>query len=199
LATMASTALLFDLDGTLWDSRGFYAKAISLAGGDFNASMLYLMDGIPVARLLREAGISRLGFFGFVAKAKVDIRLYPNVLSVLHKKNAKGVPMGIVTNLPGWIAEPMLDITGLSQFFSTVVDWGRCRTAKPYPKPLLIALEDLNVVPSRNVWYVGDSVADGQAASAANISFAWASYGYGPKTFDGTDKVLKSFSEILEL
>lgn len=196
---MASTALIFDLDGTIWDSRRFYAKAISIAGGDFHRSMRGLTDGLPAAQLLREAGISPPKFTKLVTSNKDDLPLYPGVRNVLSQLKVSGVPLGIVTSLPGWIASPMLGVTGLCQIFCTVVDWGRCRSPKPSPKPLLLALEDLNVIPSNNTWYIGDSISDGQAAKAAQVSFAWASYGYGPEKFDNVDRVLCSFSDILLL
>ncbi|HUW44709.1 MAG TPA: HAD-IA family hydrolase [Dehalococcoidia bacterium] len=197
---MAPAVLVFDLDGTLWDSRIFYAKAISLVGGgELSRSMQCLMDGVPVARLLREARISPPMFVRLVGQATNDLRLYPGVQNILHLEKARNIPMGVVTNLPRWIAKPMLDATSLSEFFGTVVDWGRCRVSKPSPRPLLQALEDLNISPSRSVWYVGDSVADGKTARAAEVSFAWASYGYGPDTLAEADGILKSFSDVLAL
>ena len=196
---MAPAALVFDLDGTLWDSRIFYAKAISLVSGDFNGAMECLTRGVPVARLLREEGIAAPGFRKFVAQAKDELCLYASVQDVLSAQKDKSVPMGIVTSLPGWIAIPMLESSNLSQFFATVVGWNRCRIAKPSPKPILLALDDMQVSPSKNVWYVGDSVVDSQAARAASISFAWASYGYSHNTYIEADLTLKSFDEVLAL
>ncbi len=196
---MDSTALIFDLDGTLWDSRGFYAKAVSIMGGDFNRSVLSLADGLPAAKLLREVGISPRKFASLVASNKENLQLYPSVRNVLDQVNKSGVSMGIVTSLPGWIALPMLNVTGLSQLFDTVVDWGRCRSTKPSPSPLLIALEDLSVKYNQSAWYIGDSVSDCQAARAAQVPFAWASYGYGPERFDDADRVLRSFKDVLLL
>jgi len=196
---MASTALIFDLDGTLWDSRGFYAKAISLGGGELSGAMQCLMEGMPVARLLREAGILPPIFAKFVGQSTDDLLLYPGVQNTLHRGKAKNTPMGVVTNLPEWIAKPMLDATSLSGFFGTVVTWGRCRVSKPSPRPLFQALEDLNVSPSQSVWYVGDLAADSQTARAARVSFAWASYGYSPDALVEADRILKSFSDVLAL
>lgn len=196
---MAPAALVFDLDGTLWDSRLFYAKAISKAGGDLNEATECLTRGIPVARLLHKEGISNARFRKFVAQAKDELCLYGSVQDVLSAQKDKGIPMGIVTSLPRWIAMPMLEISNLSRFFATVVDWNRCRIAKPSAKPILLALDDMQVSPSKDVWYVGDSVVDSQAAKAASISFAWASYGYSRNAYVDADLTLRSFDEVLEL
>jgi len=196
---MASTALIFDLDGTLWDSRWFYAKAVSVVGGDFDRAMQDLADGLSAARLLREAGILPPKFIELVISNKQDLRLYPSVRNALNQLKRRPVPLGVVTSLPGWIALPMLSATGLSELFSTVVDWGRCCSAKPSPRPILRALEDLNAGPGQNVWYIGDSTVDVQAARAARVSFAWASYGYGPEELNDADRILKSFEDVLLL
>lgn len=196
---MASAAIIFDLDGTLWDSWGFYAKSISMAGGSHSRAMACLKTGLPVARLLREQGISESSFRRVAVQAREALGLYAGVRDVLLLKKENGVPMGIVTSLPGWIAVPMLEVTDLSQFFDTVVDWGRCRIPKPSAKPILLALEDLGVSSSPSIWYVGDSVVDSKAARAAGLSFAWASYGYGNETLVEADKTLTSFREVLAL
>ena len=196
---MASTALILDLDGTVWNSRGFYAEIISLAGGDFDRAMQQLAGGMPAARILRATGVSPAEFPAAVESNRDSLELYPEVRAVLERTHTNGIPLGVVTSLPGWIARPMLNVTGLSQFFGTIVDWNRCRAAKPSPRPLLLALEDLNINPSRTIWYVGDTVVDSQAAKAAGMSFAWAAYGYGPATLAGADRILDSFSGVLEL
>jgi len=196
---MASTTLIFDLDGTIWDSRRFYAKVISLAGGDFDQAVQGLIGGLPAARLMREAGISSQGFIGVAASIKDDLELYPSARRTIHRLRAINMPMGIVTSLPKWVAQPMLQVTNLFNLFDTVVGWGRCRSAKPSPKPLLLALQDLNVNPSKDVWYIGDSVTDGQAARAARISFAWASYGYGEAKPVEADKILGGLVDVLLL
>ena len=49
---------------------------------------------------------------------------------------------------------------------------------KPYPDPLLKACDLLNVTPSEAL-YVGDMSSDCDSASAANIDFCWADWGYG--------------------
>lgn len=196
---MASAAMIFDLDGTLWDSWGFYAEIISMAGGDRNRAINSLKEGVPIARLLREAGISGSSFRAMARQARGQLHLYAGVRDVLLVKKDSGVRMGIVTSLPRWIAAPMLEVTDLSPFFDTVVDWGRCRVPKPSADPILLALEDLGLSSDRTIWYVGDTIVDSRAARAAGLSFAWASYGYGAKVLVEADKILGSFAEVLEL
>ena len=196
---MASAAMIFDLDGTLWDSWGFYAEIISMAGGDRSGTINFLKEGVPIAKLLREVGISGSSFRGMARQARGHLHLYAGVRDVLHVKKDSGIPMGIVTSLPRWIAAPMLEVTDLSPFFDTVVDWGRCRVPKPSAEPILLALEDLGLSSGPTIWYVGDSIVDSRAARAARLSFAWASYGYGAEVLVEVDKILASFREVLEL
>lgn len=196
---MAARALVFDLDGTVWDSYPWLARVI----GDGNntaerAALAGLRDAIPAATLLQRAGVTRARFRSICAEAK-DFQPYPGVMSSLGALRRKRVPLGVVTNLPAWVADPMLACLELTTFFGSVVDYGRTKRHKPDPEPILTGLAELGVKPSEDVWYVGDSVSDGEAARRAGVSFAWASYGYGAAEPDVTVAVIREFRHVLEL
>jgi phosphoglycolate phosphatase-like HAD superfamily hydrolase len=97
------------------------------------------------------------------------------------------------------MVDPMLEYCGLRHLFGSVVDWGRTRRHKPNPEPVLVALEELEVVPAEDVWYIGDSSTDCEAARGAGISFAWAAYGYAADEPDGADKVIHAIQDALTL
>ena len=48
-------------------------------------------------------------------------------------------------------------------------------------------------------WFVGDGAVDAEAAAAAGVRFAWASYGYYTEAPPGTAKVLERFEDVLQL
>jgi len=107
--------------------------------------------------------------------------------------------MGVVTSLPGWLAELLISERGLRQYFDAFVHAGNCRSRKPHPTPILAALRMLGPEPGHSMFYVGDSELDAQAASAAGVSFAWASYGYGAVKPKNAVKVLHLFEDVLLL
>ena len=192
---MAVRALLFDLDGTLWDSHPWYA---SLAD-DREGFLDTLREGKPVATLFRRVGITPARF-GCLCRGNISsLVLYPGVRETLEAVSAQGVPLGVATNLPRWIAGPMLESAGVMGHFRTVVDYGRTCRRKPYPDPLLAALGDMNLAADTDIWYVGDSPQDLRAAMSAGLSFAWAAYGYCSDSLSGCDAVLHRFQDVLVL
>jgi HAD superfamily hydrolase (TIGR01509 family) len=166
---MATVSVVFDLDGTLWDSRPWYEfLAEGISPGQGNA-------GNNAAKLLRNAGFTPLSFER--ACAESIIPLFEGVMGAIKELSASGVAMAAATNLPAWIALPMIKAAELDEFFPVVIDWGATSRHKPKPDPLLLAAKRLGMKPV-DCWYVGDDPSDALAAVAAGMRFAWASWGY---------------------
>jgi len=85
--------------------------------------------------------------------------------------------LGIVTNGLTRIQNGRLRVSGLRPFFDTVITSQACGFAKPDPRILGIALEELSVAAGEAV-YVGDDLAvDHAAARAAGVDFVWVDRG----------------------
>lgn len=196
---MAARAFLFDLDGTLWDSFPWYASVISREGlMKYDQALIALTSGTPVARLLRSSGINPNNFRVISAGSTLQTQIYPGVKDTLAILDAGKIPSDVVTSLPEWMAHPILDGLQISKSLCGVIDYGTTSRHKPYPDPLLAALNLSGLSPSTDIWYVGDTEGDCTAARMAGLSFACALYGYGDK-FEGADAYLSKFSEILNL
>jgi phosphoglycolate phosphatase-like HAD superfamily hydrolase len=195
---MAADALIFDLDGTVWDSWPWYA---SLIGGEDEERRADVLDnlrrGRPIAKLLRAAGI-REAHFRRLCGGPFHCALYSGVRETLADLSEDGVPLAAVTNLPDWIAGPMLDALQLRECFSAYVHYGSTPHHKPSPAPLLRALEELKVAPGPDAWYVGDTTTDARASEAAGVSYAWAAYGYGSDDVE-SDAVIDRFEQVAGL
>ncbi|WP_133787482.1 HAD-IA family hydrolase [Kribbella sp. VKM Ac-2571] len=187
---MAETALLLDLDGTVWDSTPWYQDLANLSSDR-------VPSGLNAARLLRAKGYTE-------ARLRRALRdgsppaLYAGVDESLDQLAEAGIRIGAVTNLPRWVAGPMLRGTGLLEYLDTTVDFGATRRHKPNPQPLLVALERLDCSPVDS-WYVGDHADDAAAAAAAGMHFAWAAWGYGDVPPPTAERVLGAPSEIASL
>lgn len=194
---MAAPAVLLDLDGTLWDSWPWYARQV---GRSDRARVRQISEalrrGRPVAPLLRDAGVTEASLRASCRTSGCD--LYPGVRDALAQLRDGGTRLGIVTNLPRWIAIPMLEELGLAEHFDAVAHYSTTRRHKPHPDPILAVLDEMGVPPSTGDWYVGDTQADFEAAVAAGLSFAWASYGYG-EPIPSAHKVIDQFDEVLRL
>ncbi len=193
---MAPRALLFDLDGTVWDSYPWYARV--LAAEDLmseSAAIRELRSGRSIVSLAKSCGLrlSRL------KRYQEMLPLYPGVREALDELARRATPRAVVTNLPGRLVLPILEGLGLDHHFAAVIHAGNCHFRKPHPGPLNAALEQMKISVSNRVFYVGDMATDAEAADRAGLAFAWASYGYGDQCPSQASRVLRRFGEVLAL
>ncbi len=193
MGIVAATAVILDLDGTVWDSDSWYRR---VAAAPRKAEAV--AGGTNAAALLRAAGYTPSTFARACSDPQNRIALYPGVERSLRRLASNGVALGVVTNLPGWIARPMLASTGLTGLFRVLVDYGATSRHKPKPDPLLTACAGLHLNPP-GCWYVGDDPNDALAARAAVMPFAWASWGYTASAPDDVSQVLRRPSQLLQL
>jgi phosphoglycolate phosphatase len=76
-------------------------------------------------------------------------------------------PQAVVSNKQGALLRAEAAHLGWAARFGALVGAGDASADKPSPAPLLMALERLGVPASAQVWYVGDTALDMQAARAA--------------------------------
>jgi HAD superfamily hydrolase (TIGR01549 family) len=84
--------------------------------------------------------------------------LFPDSIPILQRLQARGVPMGIVSNYGTHLLEllPKLDIF---DYFNFVIVSAIVGAVKPDPRIFHIAIEEAGVPPSK-ILYVGDNVVD---------------------------------------
>ena len=196
---MAATAFAFDLDGTLCDSRPYYASILSELT-EIPAKELEARVGVNVVRLVGHLGVSRARFFSEARRRTQSLHLYPGVTETLGQLHSQRLPMGIASSLPRPLVMALLDGSGLTQFFRAIVAYEAGVPAKPNPASVSRCLDQIGVTPSRTVFYVGDRDVDREAALSAGIRFVWAKYGYGAGEVASSDDVrITRFSELLRL
>ena len=197
---MAARALLLDLDGTVWDSRGWYAEAVARLSGAPTAELAAgLAAGASVARLASAVGVSRARLARAARDDGASVELYEGVLDTLDYVRAHGTMIGVVSNLPGWLARPLLASTGIEEYVAAIATPRPGVPAKPSPHGIESVLRELGRTPDAGTWVVGDGRTDAAAARAAGVRFAWASYGYETAQPPGTTKVLAGFGDVLDL
>jgi len=199
---MSATALLFDLDGTLWDSWPWFARILSSLTGDDPARLEQrLASGTSIVRLTDECGVTQSRFAREAGTTSETLPLYDGALRTLDALATREVPMAVVSNLPGRLVAPMTDRAALADYFETVVTprpFDGIR-AKPAAQGIHAALRAMSLPAAPDIWFVGDGTVDARAAQSAGLSFAWASYGYEPEKPACTERVLTRLSDLLEL
>ncbi|MGE0784310.1 MAG: HAD family hydrolase [Sandaracinaceae bacterium] len=101
---------------------------------------------------------------------------YPGVTELIHRLDARGVPMAIVTSKRRQGALRGLERLDLRAAFRVVVGADDVTRHKPDPAPVLLALERLGRSAGRGVVFVGDATHDlhaGRAAGVSTIAVTW--------------------------
>lgn len=193
---MATRALLFDLDGTVWRGHEWYASILKEISGTENAVTVgRLAAGDNVVQLAKDVGLSREGLIS-ACRARINgLAVYEGVFESLSKLSAAGHKLGIVTSLSRHIAQPALAGLGLERFFEAK----KFAARKPSPKPVHAALADLGETADKRHYYVGDTAIDAACAANAGVTFAWASYGYGIVVPTEGMKTLHQFADVVSL
>src|SRR5215467_1888772 len=185
-------ALIFDLDGTLIDSKLDLILSVNAMLRDLGRQELreetisgYIGRGAPqlVAQALggnaSEEDCQRgLEFFlRYYEEHKMDnTRLYPGVAEALYRLSH--LPMAVLTNKPVRVSLRILEALGLGKKFRAVYGGNSFETKKPDPLGVNTILRELGAAPQQAVM-VGDSEIDVQTArNAGTLAFA-VSYGFG--------------------
>lgn len=184
--------LLFDLDGTLIDSRRDLATATNLMRADHALPPLdlptvvsYVGDGlsklaeralqgapVPISEALRELSAH---YADHLLDQTAPLPGVPESLRALH--NA-GYGLGLVTNKPAAHARRIFDRFGWTPLFAVLMAGGDTPELKPSPVPILEALRRTSTPPGRALM-VGDHHTDLAAARRAGIPSAFLQNGFG--------------------
>lgn len=206
--TSRTSAVLFDLDGTLLDSEGIaadaFAEAYEQVGGTGAAPTAEFLglSGHPFPEICRRLGLPTGMHPLFVQAARrrsSGLRLFPWVESLVQSLADRDVPLGIVTGKDLARTREALQITGLSQYMDTVVAADEGLPGKPSAAPVLEAARRLGV---SHAVFVGDSVADvraGRSAGAMVIACTWGTAPADLLAAAGPDHLLDDPGDLLPL
>jgi phosphoglycolate phosphatase len=128
-------------------------------------------------------------------------RVYSGAAEMLVTLRSAGIALCCVTNKDSAFALPLLEATGLREYFSFILCADRIEDRKPSPKLLLAACSRLNVSPDE-VLYVGDSQTDIFMAQAAGSRVVVVDYGYNhglPFDDPKPDAIVSHLSEIVTM
>ena len=133
----------------------------------------------------------------------------PGIYSVLSLLKKNKIPMALVSNgLGKGYGKDIVEKFGLSEYFPITIFREDIKKSKPHPEPLLLALRELKIEPSKDdvIWYIGDRHKDITAAQnaekhvspakivpiayAVNAAVAAVEKGYGP------DHILMSYQDV---
>jgi phosphoglycolate phosphatase len=212
--------LIFDLDGTLIDSRLDLANSVNAMLRHFGKPLLpneviasYIGDGAPmlVRRSLGdpddEAYLQRaLEFFLlYYREHKLDnTYVYPGVKETLDliraSRNGAAIKMSVLSNKPVGPSRAIVQALGLGSYFFQVYGGNSFHTKKPDPVGVQALLEESGAEPQETV-IIGDSDVDVLTARNAGAYSLGVNYGFAPHTFvdAAPDVLVETPEEIGEI
>lgn len=206
---MKYDGIIFDLDGTLWDSTegicGTWQEVLSgypEINEKITVSMLYDCMGLPLEEISRRLFPERSAELQKELMDKCcDMEniylaehggvLYPELVSVLEKLSEK-YSLYIVSNCQSGYIESFFEGHGTSYLFKDIECYGNTGLSKGENIKLIIERNGL-----KNAVYTGDTQGDADAASFAGVPFIYAAYGFG--NVREYDYKLEKFADMEEI
>jgi phosphoglycolate phosphatase len=189
--------LIFDLDGTLIDSRLDLAGAVNATRRHMGMELLsnervysYVGNGAPVlvrramGEQATEAEVQEaLEFFlEYYREHPLDHTvLYPGVAESLERLRAAGRRMAVLTNKPVNISRAIIDGLGAAGYFFRVYGGNSFEFKKPHPIGVEALMREAGVDRAATM-VVGDSSVDVLTARNAGVACCGVTYGFQPES-----------------
>lgn len=185
-------AVLFDIDGTLLDTRDAWVAAFdgglaAIRRPSIPGSVAAQWIGTPIEVIYADrCGLSGAELARAVvafqeieaASVRSGMRAYPGIREALERLGAWR--LAAVTNKRRDTAIEALRASGLLPFFAVVLGGDSVSHKKPSPDPVLQAASELGVDP-RECVVVGDTENDARAGKAAGARAIGVTWGYGTR------------------
>ncbi|MCD2347996.1 HAD family hydrolase [Clostridium guangxiense] len=206
---MEVDSMIFDLDGTLWDSmEGAFISLKEVLASYPNVKKLITKKDLERCMGLQIADIGKKLFPDLSQDIQMQImneyceaeqvylgehggKLYPNLEKTL-KELSKHYKLFLVSNCHDGYIQCFFKAHKLDKYFTDFECSGVTGLSKGENNKLIIKRNNL-----KNPVYVGDTIGDAESAKVAGIPFVYARYGFGQ--VEEYDYVIDSFKEILKL
>ncbi len=207
--------LVFDLDGTLIDSKVDLALSVNAtlahagrAPLDHETVFSYVGDGAPT--LIRRALGPRATdqqvedglqyFLAYYREHMLDNTfLYPGVREALDEF-AESKELAVLTNKPVRFSRMILEGLGVGSHFRRVYGGNSFETKKPDPQGLNMLMQEFQT-PKERTLLIGDSSVDVLTARNAGTACCGVTYGLRPETFEQhpPDILVDRLGELAEM
>lgn len=202
-------SMIFDVDGTLWNSTEIVAKAWTKAIEE-NTEMHMVITAAQLRSLFGQTlpDIARQIFPEETTERQLELidlcceeehrmllktpaPTYPRLEDTL-KVLSKTYPLYIVSNCEAGYIETFLKTTGLGSYFQGHLCPGDTGNAKAANIRQIV--QDYNL---KEPVYVGDTDGDYRACQEAGVPFVFASYGFGQ--VDTPDYTIEQLKDLINL
>lgn len=200
---------MFDLDGTLRDSRQAILPAIDYALNmhGIDAQNVDSRQYAHSIRAIHQNMAPHIAYDKFLASYDEKLRElrptmvhYQGTKELVESLYEKKYRLGVVSSARS--AQEAVDQYGLSPCFEVVVGGNDTKEHKPSPEPYMLALEKL-AIPGEHVLAIGDLAADVVGAHGAGVAVTVGiTHGFGNRQVleeAGADYIIDSLAELPEI
>ena len=201
--------IIFDLDGTLWDSAENVAvswnhvaeqegKPICVTAEDIHRVMGMTMEEIANTLMAEFDVEMRSDIFNKCSEYEIEYlmqhggQLFEGVRETLEKLHDDGYKLAIVTNGQANYVSAFMKSMNMEHLFCDYEEWGRTFNSKADNIKLVMARQG-----ETNAVYVGDIQNDANSAAEAGIPCISAEYGFGH--IENPIARLEKFCDIIEV
>jgi len=209
---MTPQLLIFDLDGTLIDSRADLATAVNLMRRHFTLPPLpldtitaFVGNGVRalVTRALQGTGVDvdeAMRVQGPLYRAHLvdETVLYPGVFDILHRLHQAGHRLAIATNKPVDACEVILTHFRIRPLFDKVLGGGSTPNLKPHPGAVETIMAGTGFG-AADTWMIGDNDTDLECARRAGARSVFCAFGIGDRRAETPTVTIQTFDELAGL
>jgi phosphoglycolate phosphatase len=204
--------ILFDLDGTLVDTKQDITTALNYALKQYGIQELTVQDtvkmvGEGITRLIEKVlGDEKLGmrdeiirrFIEYYSEHLADYsREYPYVRETLEQLSL--YKKAVISNKRESLSEELLNKLDLLKYFNLIVGSDTTSERKPSPVPVQYVLEKLDIKQAESL-LVGDSNYDIEAGKKAGIRTVAVTYGYRERKYlQDADYMIDNLKDLADL
>ena len=189
--------LIFDLDGTLVDTKADLAAATNAMLAAMGLPKLSLAQVASLvgngARVLVEKALGEANrplldqgvalFMHYYSAHLLDeTRPYPGLDALLAEATTRGLCLSVLTNKPETPSRAILSGLGLLSFFTDIVGGDTFPTKKPDPQGVTYLQRQTGINLSETL-LIGDSRVDYETGVAAGVAMCGVTWGFGAYDF----------------
>lgn len=207
--------ILFDLDGTLIDSKPGILTSIRKTLDEYNIpyteEVINQMIGPPFRVSMKDLlGINDKSLVEdlilyyrthYKAGAWRDCSIYDGVVEMLEKLRGAGYTLGLATSKPLQYTTIIMDELGLDKYFHFVGGASGDATTELKTDVINCVLDNLSVTDLSSVLMIGDRLYDIEGAKQSGVDSMGILWGYGDKDEHerhGADYILSTPNEVVD-
>jgi phosphoglycolate phosphatase len=174
------TAVLFDWDNTLVDTWPLIYGGMRVVFENKGLAPWTLQETKDRCHESAREALPKLfpndwqsamdDFYGYIHTRHLDdLVLLPFANELIKSLTARRIPLGLVSNKSKQLLVKEVAHLSFSEYFGTVVGSADAVRDKPDPAPVQLALNQLGIEPSMDIWLIGDTPVDWKSAKSAGV------------------------------